>query len=66
MMLVVVGFVILMFVYLLGMFVYCGMVDWVFDMDCVVGEIVVIVIWVMVFFIVVWIGLNWCVVMYGI
>ncbi|WP_231937842.1 hypothetical protein [Burkholderia lata] len=65
MMPVVVGPVIPMLAYLLGLLAYRGMVDPAFDMDRAVGETAVTVIWVTALFIAAWIGLNWCVATYG-
>ncbi len=62
---VVFGPVIPMLAYLLGLLAYRGMVDPAFDLDRAVDGTAVTIIWVTALFIAAWIGLNWCVAMYG-
>lgn len=62
---VVVGPVIPVLAYLLGMLAYHGTVDPTFDMDRAVDGTAVTIIWVTALFIAAWIGLNWCVATYG-
>ncbi|RQT20254.1 hypothetical protein [Burkholderia contaminans] len=59
------GPVIPMLAYLLGLLAYRGMVDPAFDLDRAVDGTAVTIIWVTALFIAAWIGLNWCVAMYG-